>query len=125
MEHREAMVRVLAMPKDTNSLGDIFGGWLMSQVDIAGAVLAMRRADGRVVTVAVNEFEFLQPVYVGDVVSCYTELERVGRTSLTVRVEVMSERQSDPAPLKVATARITYVAVDDERRPRAVPAATE
>lgn len=125
MEHREAMVRVLAMPKDTNSLGDIFGGWLMSQVDIAGAVLAMRRADGRVVTVAVNEFEFLQPVYVGDVVSCYTELERVGRTSLTVRVEVMSERQSDPAPLKVATARITYVAVDDERRPRAVPAVPE
>ncbi len=123
MEHREAMVRVLAMPKDTNALGDIFGGWLMSQVDIAGAVLAMRRAGGRVVTVAVNEFEFIQPVYVGDVVSCYTELERVGNTSMTVRVEVMSERQSDPAPVKVATARITYVAVDDQRRPRKVPEA--
>lgn len=125
VERREAMVRVLAMPKDTNSLGDIFGGWLMSQVDIAGAVLAMRRAAGRVVTVAVNEFEFLQPVYVGDVVSCYTELERVGRTSLTVRVEVVAERQSGAEPVPVATARITYVAVDDQRRPRPVPAEPE
>lgn len=118
---REATVRVLAMPKDTNGLGDIFGGWLMSQVDVAGAVLAARRANGRVVTVAVNEFVFLGPVYVGDVVSCYTEVERVGRTSLTVRVNVYSERQQSPEAVKVATARITYVAVDDDRRPRPVP----
>lgn len=120
---REATVRVLAMPKDTNGLGDIFGGWLMSQVDIAGAVLAQRRAGGRVVTVAVNEFVFLQPVYVGDVVACYTELQRVGRTSITVQVDVFSERQSGAEAVKVATAVLTYVAVDGERQPRVVPAA--
>lgn len=118
----EATVRVLAMPRDTNALGDIFGGWLMSHADVAGAVLAMRRAAGRVVTVAVKEFVFLQPVYVGDVVSCYTELDRVGNTSLTVKVEVFSERQSVAQSVKVATALITYVAVDDQRRPRPVPA---
>jgi acyl-CoA thioesterase YciA len=119
----EATVRVLAMPKDTNGLGDIFGGWLMSQVDIAGAVLAQRRAAGRVVTVAVNEFAFLQPVYVGDVVACYTELQRVGRTSITVQVEVFSERQSGAESVKVATAVLTYVAIDDARQPRMVPPA--
>lgn len=118
---REATVRVLAMPKDTNGLGDIFGGWLMSQVDIAGAVLAARRAGGRVVTVAVNEFAFLGPVYVGDVVSCYTDVVRVGRTSLTVSVAVYSERMDAPDAVKVATAQITYVAIDSERRPRPVP----
>lgn len=122
---REATVRVLAMPKDTNGLGDIFGGWLMSQVDIAGAVLAARRAGGRVVTVAVNEFVFLGPVYVGDVVSCYTDVVRVGRTSLTVSVAVYAERRDAPEAVKVATARITYVAVDDARRPRPVPAEDE
>lgn len=118
---REATVRVLAMPKDTNGLGDIFGGWLMSQVDIAGAVLAARRAGGRVVTVAVNEFAFLGPVYVGDVVSCYTDVVRVGRTSLTVSVAVYSERMDAPDAVKVAAAQITYVAIDSERRPRPVP----
>lgn len=123
MREREATVRVLAMPKDTNGLGDIFGGWLMSQVDIAGAIHAARRASGRVVTVAVNEFVFLQPVYVGDVVACYTEVERVGRTSLTVHVEVFSERQSGAESVQVATASLTYVAIDEERRPRAVPPA--
>lgn len=121
--HNEATVRVLAMPRDTNGLGDIFGGWLMSHADVAGAVLAMRRAAGRVVTVAVNEFLFLQPVLVGDVVACYCELERVGRTSLTVSVEVFSERQPGAESVKVATARITYVAIDDQRRPRPVPQA--
>lgn len=120
---KEATVRVLAMPKDTNGLGDIFGGWLMSQVDVAGAVLAQRRAAGRVVTVAVNEFVFLQPVYVGDVVACYTELQRVGRTSITVRVEVFSERQSGAKSVKVATAVLTYVAIDESRQPRVVPPA--
>lgn len=119
----EATVRVLAMPRDTNGLGDIFGGWLMSHADIAGAVLAMRRASGRVVTAAVHEFQFLEPVYVGDVVACYCEVERVGRTSLVVRVDVFSERQSGTESVKVATARITYVAIDDQRRPRPVPPA--
>lgn len=123
MARDEATVRVLAMPKDTNGLGDIFGGWLMSQVDVAGAVLAQRRAGGRVVTVAVNEFVFLQPVYVGDVVACYTELQRVGRTSITVKVDVYSERQSGTESVKVATAVLTYVAIDENRQPRVVPAA--
>jgi acyl-CoA thioesterase YciA len=117
------MVRVLAMPKDTNALGDIFGGWLMSHADVAGAVLAMRRAAGRVVTVAVNEFVFVQPVYVGDVVAFHCEVEKVGRTSLTVCVEAYSERQSGAESVKVATARITYVAIDERRRPRPVPSA--
>lgn len=122
MNDNEATVRVLAMPKDTNGLGDIFGGWLMSHADVAGAVTAMRRAAGRVVTVAVKDFVFIEPVYVGDVVSCYTEVERIGRTSLTVKVDVFSERQSGAESVKVASASIAYVAVDEQRRPRPVPA---
>jgi len=115
-------VRVLAMPADTNPQGDIFGGWLMSQVDIAGSILAIQRAQGRVATVAVNDFQFLKPVYVGDLVSCYSTLEHEGRTSVRVKVEVYSERERDPASVKkVASASITYVAVDSESRPRVLP----
>ena len=115
-------VRVLAMPADTNPQGDIFGGWLMSLVDIAGSILAVQRAQGRVATVAVHEFRFIKPVYVGDLVSCYAELEREGRTSVRVKVEVYSERERDPSSVKkVASASITYVAVDSESRPRVLP----
>lgn len=115
-------VRVLAMPADTNPQGDIFGGWLMSQVDIAGSILAVQRAQGRVATVAVHEFQFIKPVYVGDLVSCYAEFEREGRTSVRVKVEVYSERERDPSSVKkVASASITYVAVDPESRPRPLP----
>lgn len=115
-------VRVLAMPAYTNPQGDIFGGWLMSQVDIAGSILAVQRAQGRVATVAVHEFQFIKPVYVGDLVSCYAELEHEGRTSVRIKVEVYSERERDPNSVKkVASASITYVAVDQESRPRQLP----
>jgi acyl-CoA thioesterase YciA len=116
---QEAMVRTLAMPKDTNSLGDIFGGWLMAHADMAAAIPAFRRAGGRVVTVAVNEFQFLKPVYVGDVVSFYAEVDRVGNTSLAVDVTVFSSRSDGEIEhnVKVATARISYVHVGHDRRP--------
>jgi acyl-CoA thioesterase YciA len=116
-------VRVLAMPADTNPTGDVFGGWLMSQVDIAGSILAVQVAQGRVATVAVHEFQFLKPVLVGDLVSCYTELERTGNTSVRVKVEVYAERERDPRTVEqVANASITYVAVGENARPRKLPA---
>ncbi|CAN5155117.1 acyl-CoA thioesterase [soil metagenome] len=119
----EPAVRTLAMPRDTNGLGDIFGGWLMSHADIAGSIRAYRRAGGKVVTVAVDTFSFLQPVYVGDVVSFFSRVDSVGRTSLKVSVDVYAERPG-PEPtreIKVAEAGITYVHIGDDRRPRVVP----
>ena len=115
-------LRVVPMPADANQHGDIFGGWVMSQVDIAGGVLAAQRARGRVATVAVNSFVFKQPVMVGDVVSFYAEIVRVGRTSITVDVEVYAWRNpTDLVSLKVTEASLTFVATDAERRPREVP----
>lgn len=119
-ENDVPVIRVVAMPADANAAGDIFGGWIMSQVDIAGSVVATRRAKGRVVTVAVNSFEFHQPVFIGDLVSCYAEVSRVGNTSLTVNVKVYAERDRLESEIKVTEAVLTYVAVDDQRRPRAV-----
>lgn len=120
---RQLAIRVLAMPADANAFGDIFGGWLMSQVDIAGSTVACEVAQGRVVTVAVNNFEFLKPVLVGDLVSCYSEVIKVGHTSITVETEVFVEREQDPATVhRVAEATVTYVAVDMTGKPRAVPA---
>jgi acyl-CoA thioesterase YciA len=119
---REPTIRVLAMPTDTNAAGDIFGGWIMSQVDIAGSITAFRRARGRVVTVAVNSFEFHQPVFVGDLISCYAQVIRIGRTSLSVKVEVYAERNRQQEEcIKVTEAVLTFVAVDDQRKPRVVP----
>ena len=115
-------LRVVPMPADANQHGDIFGGWVMSQVDIAGGVHAARRARGRVATVAVNSFVFKQPVLVGDVVSFYCETTRVGRTSVTVDVQVYAQR--DPGKMicvKVTEACLTYVAVGPDRRPRELP----
>ena len=114
------IIRLVAMPADANAAGDIFGGWIMSQVDIAGSVVATRRAKGRVVTVAVNSFEFHQPVFIGDLVSCYAEVSRIGNTSLTVNVKVYAERNRLATPIKVTAAVLTYVAVDDQRKPRKV-----
>jgi acyl-CoA thioesterase YciA len=116
---REATVRTLAMPKDTNGLGDIFGGWIMSHADIGGAILAFREAGGRVVTVAVNDFVFVGPVYVGDVVSFYTDVARRGNTSITIDVTVFSQRTDGDTEtcVKVATAKMTYVRVGANRRP--------
>jgi len=115
-------LRVVPMPADANQHGDIFGGWIMAQVDIAGGTLAARLARGRVATVAVKEFVFKQPVQIGDVLSFYVDVERVGNTSITVKVEVYAERRpADPTTVKVTEATLTYVAIDREGRPRAVP----
>ena len=117
---REPTLRVVPMPSDANYTGDIFGGWIMSQVDIAGSIPAIELANGRVATVAVNSFTFKHPVMIGDVVSFYAEIVRVGRTSITVDVEVYARRRTLREMVKVTEATLTYVAVDDERRPRSV-----
>lgn len=115
-------IRMLAMPTDTNAAGDIFGGWIMSQVDIAGSVVAHQAAKGRVVTVAVNSFVFHKPVFVGDVISCFAEVTKIGNTSLTVSVEVYAERNRQKEEcVRVTQATLTYVAVDENRQPRRVP----
>jgi len=115
------VLRVVPMPADVNQHGDIFGGWIMAQVDIAGGVVAARRARGRVATVAVNSFTFKQPVLVGDLVTFYAEIAKVGRTSVTVTVEVFAQRNPDDlVTVKVTEASLTYVAVGADRRPRAV-----
>ena len=119
---KQPAIRVAAMPADTNYGGSIFGGWIMSQVDIAGSIPALARARGRVATVAVNSFEFHKPVYVGDLVSCYSEVIKVGRTSITVKVEVFAQRNPENLEtVKVTQAELTYVALDKNRKPRKVP----
>lgn len=114
-------IRVVAMPSDTNAYGDIFGGWLMSQADIAGSTLAIQVSGGRVATVAVKEFRFMAPVLVGDLVELFARVERVGKTSITVDVQVWAQGEPDPRSRRqVAGSQIVYVAVDDRRRPRSV-----
>ncbi len=121
---KELVLRVLPMPSDANVNGDIFGGWIMAQVDLAGSVLPTRVAKGRVTTVAVNQFIFKQPVSVGDLLSFYATIERIGNTSITVRVEVYAERNpADAQIVKVTEANLTYVAIDREGKPRQVPKA--
>jgi len=116
---QEPALRVVPLPADVNQYGDIFGGWVMSQVDIAGGVVAARRARGRVATVAVNSFVFKQPVMIGDIVSFYATITRVGRTSITVDVVVYAQRNpGDVICVKVTEASLTYVAVGADRRPR-------
>ena len=118
----EPALRVVPMPADANQHGDIFGGWVMSQVDIAGSIPASRRARGRVATVAVNSFVFREPVMIGDVVSFYARITREGRTSITVAVEVYAQRNpTDVICVKVTEASLTYVAVAPDRRPRVLP----
>jgi len=118
---REPVLRVVPMPADANSTGDIFGGWIMSQVDIAGSIPALRVAKGRVATVAVNSFLFRQPVLIGDLVSFYAQVVKVGRTSVTVDVEVFAQRGvPEEVTVKVTEATLTYVAVDENRKPRPV-----
>ena len=115
-------LRVMTMPADANPSGDIFGGWVMAQVDVAGAVPAMRRARGRVATVAVNSFLFKQPISVGDLVSFYAEVVSEGKTSITVNVEVYAERHpAAPLIVKVTEAQLTYVALDSEGNKRQLP----
>lgn len=120
---RQPILRVVPMPAEVNPQGDVFGGWIMAQVDVAGAIPAMRRARGRVTTVAVNSFLFKQPVSVGDVVSFFAEVVSTGRTSITVRVEVYAERHpAQPITVKVTEAVLTYVAIDQNGGKRDLPA---
>lgn len=122
LPHREPTIRVAAMPSDANYSGDMFGGWIMGQVDIAGSIPAVNRAKGRVVTVAVNSFVFKEPIFMGDIVSFYAEITRVGRTSITVDVQVYAQRDpAKPVCVKVTEAILTYVAVGEDRKPRVVP----
>ena len=116
-------VRTLAMPGDTNPAGDIFGGWILAQMDIAGGIMAHQRAQGRVATVAIEAMKFHRPVLVGDVVSCYCHIVRVGTTSLTVQVDAWARRGRTGEEMRVTEGQFTYVAIDAERRPRPVPAA--
>ena len=118
---RQPALRVVPMPADANQHGDIFGGWIMAQVDVAGGVVASRHARGRVATVAVNAFAFRQPVFIGDVLSFYSDIVRVGNTSITVNVEVFAQRNPrDIETVKVTEATLTYVATDKNRKPRPV-----
>ena len=120
-EGKEPVLRVMPMPADANHHGDIFGGWIMAQVDLAGGVLAGRHARGRVATVAVNAFQFKQPVQIGDLLSFYAEIVRVGNTSITIYVEVYAQRNpADIEVVKVTEATLTYVAIGPDRRPRPV-----
>ena len=120
---RQPTLRIIPMPADTNANGTIFGGWVMAQVDLAGSVPAFERAQGPVVTVAVNSFLFKQPVFVGDLVSFYAEVVKVGHTSVTVDVAVYSQRGRDGRGevVKVTEAVLTYVAIDTDRKPRPLP----
>ncbi len=118
----ELVLKVIPMPADCNANGDIFGGWVMAQVDLAGSVQPARYTQGRLATVAVNEFVFKQPVRVGDILSFYSKVSRIGRTSITVKVEVYAERiQAQGQHVKVTEATLTYVAIDQNGLPRAIP----
>jgi acyl-CoA thioesterase YciA len=116
----ECALRAIAMPGDTNPNGDIFGGWLLSQMDLAGGNIAIGRAKGRVATVAIEAMKFYKPVLVGDEVSCYGEILRVGRTSIAVKIETWSRRQAGTERIKVTEGVFTYVAIDKDRYPRPV-----
>lgn len=119
----QPVLRIVPMPADTNAHGTIFGGWVMAQVDIAGSIPAWERAQGPVVTVAVNSFVFKEPVFVGDIVSFFARVLKVGRTSVTVDVEVYAQRgrAGKKDIVKVTEAQLTYVAVDANRKPKAIP----
>jgi acyl-CoA thioesterase YciA len=116
------MVAAVAMPADANPAGDIFGGWILSEMDIAGGVAASRRARGRCATVGVKEMAFHRPVHIGDLVRCYATIARVGRTSITVDIQVWAASHNEQAEEQLVTEGIfTYVAIDQDRRPRPVP----
>ena len=121
-QDKELVLKVVPMPADVNANGDIFGGWVMAQVDLAGSVLPRRYAKGRIATVAVKEFIFKQPVRVGDILSFYSSVEHIGRSSISVNVEVFAEQFSDQGHfVKVTEATLTYVAIDAKGSPQALP----
>ena len=118
------VIRTIAMPKDTNPRGDIFGGWILSQMDLAGGEVARKRAQGKVTTIAISEIQFLKPVYVGDVVSCFAKIEKVGTTSITIKIEVFAERYNVEMN-KVTEGTFVFVAIDENKNPRPVDQAVE
>jgi acyl-CoA thioesterase YciA len=118
--HGELVIRTIAMPADTNANGDIFGGWLLSQMDLGGAIYARNLARSRVTTVAIDAMTFLNPVYVGDIVNCHASLVKVGRTSMKVDVEAWVQRAKDGALVRVTEGIFTYVALDEKSRPQPV-----
>jgi acyl-CoA thioesterase YciA len=121
LPQKQPVLRTVPMSADLNQNGDVFGGWVMAQVDVAGAIPAMRRARGRVATVSVNSFQFKQAISVGDLVSLYADIVHVGNTSITVNVEVYAERNyANPVTVKVTEAQLTYVAIDGNGKKRAV-----
>jgi acyl-CoA thioesterase YciA len=120
MQEKELALRIMPMPADANIHGDVFGGWIMAQVDIAGSIPASQLAKGRVSTVAVTTFLFKEPVYIGDLVTFYTKVTKVGNTSITVDVEVYAQRKRFNETVKVTEATLVYVAIDENRKPRPV-----
>ena len=119
--NQQPEIRVLPMPSDTNAAGDIFGGWLMSQVDIAGSIAAHRYVGNRVVTVSVNEFVFIKPVLVGDLISIYADIAHVGNTSIRISLNVMAEHgRGTESAQKVAEAILTYVSLDENKKPKLI-----
>ncbi len=117
----EPSLRTLAMPGDANPNGDIFGGWVLAQMDLAGAVPANERAGGRIATVAVEAMRFHQPIYIGDLVSAYTRVTRVGTTSITVDIEIWAKRRRDATLVRVTEGTFVYVAIDESGKPRPLP----
>lgn len=116
----EQVIRTLAMPKDTNANGDIFGGWLVSQMDIGAAIFAKQISKSRVATVAINNLVFMHPVYVGDIICCYAELAKIGTTSMTIHVEVWAISENSTERHQVTTATFVFVALDENRKPQPV-----
>ena len=122
LPHRgEPILRTQPMPSDLNGNGDVFGGWVLAQMDIAGGIMASRRAKGRVATVAITAMQFVEPIKVGDLVSIYGKVEKVGRTSIAIHIETVVLRQLDPAEIKVTEGTFVFVAIDEHGRPRPVP----
>ena len=119
-DHREPVLRVVPGPSDINANGHIFGGWVLSQMDIAAGIVASRRADGSVATIAIDGMEFLAPIHLRDLISVYAHVESVGRTSMKVRIEVVASRDRGATEVKVTSGQFTFVAIDDQARPRPV-----
>jgi acyl-CoA thioesterase YciA len=117
----ELSIRTVAMPADANPAGDIFGGWLLSQMDVAGGIISHRIALGRTATIAIDAMKFHLPVFIGDILCCYAAVARIGRTSIAVKVEAWAERRNSTVRVKVTEGVFTYVAIDEQRRPRPLP----
>ena len=120
LDHRNPVLRVVPGPSDINSNGHIFGGWVLSQMDIAAGIVASRRAGGSVATVAIERMEFIAPIHLRDVISVFAEVERVGRTSMAIRIEVIATRDRGASDIKVTEGLFTFVALDEQHRPRPV-----